>query len=157
MNLKTKVLSVIAVGAVATGLVFAQAHHGGMFGGQHRLAFLTKQLNLTDAQQAAAKDIFSQARTDSQPFIEQLKTGHEAVAAAVKAGKSDAEVAQIAQQQGAVMGQLAAVHAKAMARFYAQLTPDQKTKAEQLHDQMKAHFEQFRQNHMGAQHAQPQQ
>lgn len=156
MNLKTKVLSVIAVGAVATGLVFAQAHHG-MWGGQHRLAFLTQQLNLTDAQQAAAKDIFAQARTESQPIMDQLKQGHEAVAAAVKAGKSDAELTQLSQQQGVLMGQLAAVHTKAMARFYAQLTPDQKTKADQLHEQMKARFQQFRQNHKGTQQAQPQQ
>ncbi len=152
MNLKKKVLSVVAAGALATGLVFAQAgggHHG--MWRAHRMAFLTQQLNLTDAQQAAAKDIFSQARKDAQPIMDQLKQGHEAVAAAVKAGKSDAELTQLSEQQGVLMGQLAAIRTKAMAKFYAQLTPDQKTKADQLQAQRKARFEQFRKNHQAAQ------
>src|SRR5436309_1726494 len=106
MNLKKKVIGVVAAGVLVTGLAFAAAgtHHR-MFSPEHRVAFLTKQLNLTDAQQAAAKDIFSQAHVESQPIIAQLKQGHEAVAAAVKAGQSDAQLAQLSSQQGVLMGQ----------------------------------------------------
>ena len=38
--------------------------------------------------------------------------------------------------QGALIGQLAGIHAKSMAKFYQLLTPDQKTKFDTLHEKM---------------------
>jgi Spy/CpxP family protein refolding chaperone len=156
MSIKNKVLSVFAAGVLVAGMVCAAAlgpggHHG-MMGGK-RLDFLATALNLTDAQKETAKGIFNDAKTSAQPVVDQLKQGHEAMAAAIKAGKSDAELTQLATQQGTLMGQLAAIHAKAFSSFYAQLTPDQKTKADQLHQDMKAMW----QNGNGQQHSTPHQ
>lgn len=45
---------------------------------------------------------------------------------------------KIAEQQGARTGQLAAIHMKSMSKFYAMLSPAQKTKADELSAQFKA-------------------
>jgi protein CpxP len=97
---------------------------------------MAKELNLTEAQQAQAKAIFDDARAQAQPLHEQLRNGHKAIADAVKANKSDAELQQLADAQGDVMGRLAGIHARAFARFYANLTPEQKAKADELHTKM---------------------
>src|SRR5262249_33588130 len=97
-------------------------------------------LDLTDAQKATAKNLFTDAKSQADPIVTQLKAGHTAMADAVKANKSDAEMNDLAARQGVLVGQLAAIHAKAMAKFYAQLTPDQKAKADRLHDQFQSRF-----------------
>ena|SRR2546421_4878550 len=147
MKLRNKVLSVVAASALAVGLTFA-ARPQAAFGPEGRLKMLASHLDLTDAQKQAAQSIFQQARTDAQPVVQQLKQNHEAIAAAVKAGRSDAEITQVASAQGPLVGQLAAIHAKAMAHFYAQLTPEQKAKADELHSHMQGMFQQ----HLGMHH-----
>ena len=84
--------------------------------------------------------LFNDAKAQAEPIVVQLKQGHESMAAAIKANKSDAEINDIAGKQGALIGQLAAIHSKAMAKFYAQLTPEQKNKADAIHDHIKARF-----------------
>jgi Spy/CpxP family protein refolding chaperone len=64
--------------------------------------------------------------------------------AAVKGNRSDAEIKDIADRQGALVGQLAFIRAKAMAQLYAQLTPEQKTKAEAIRDRIKSRFTSIR-------------
>ena len=144
MTIKNKVLSVFAAGVLATGMLFAAAQgpggHHRMNGGK-RLDFMATALNLTDAQKETAKGIFADAKTSAQPIAAQLKQGREAMAAAIKAGKSETELTQLATQQGALTGQLAAICAKAFSSFYAQLTPDQKAKADQLHQNMKSRWQ----------------
>jgi Spy/CpxP family protein refolding chaperone len=156
MTIKKKVLSVFAAGVLAAGMIFAAGQgpggHHGMMGGK-RLDFMATALNLTDAQKETAKGIFNDAKTSAQPIRDQLKQSHEAMAAAIKAGKSEAELTQLATQEGTLVGQLAAIRAKAFSSFYAQLTPDQKAKADQLHQDMKAR----QQNRTGQQPATPQQ
>jgi Spy/CpxP family protein refolding chaperone len=140
----------IAAGSAAvllvTGLVFAQVQsstaHGGM---QRHFQFIANYLSLTDAQKQAAQTILQEAHAQAEPILAQLKTGHQDMAAAVKGGKSDAELTAIATAQGNLMGQLAAIHAKAMSKIYAQLTPDQKAKADQLHE----HFQGMMQHRFG--------
>ena len=104
--------------------------HGRML---ERLATL---LDLTDAQKSAATSLFATAKSQAEPVAAQLKTGHEAVAAAVKANKSDAEIETLTAANGRLMGQLAGIHAKAQRAFYALLTPAQREKLDTLHDQM---------------------
>ena len=145
MNLRKKLIAMVAAGTLVAGLTFAAAGHHHM-DSQTRLNFLAAHLNLTDAQKASAQTIFDQAKQEAQPIVAQLKQEHQAVTDAVKAGKSDAEISALANQQGVLVGQLAAVRAKAMAHLYAQLTPDQKTKADQLQEMMKQRF----QRHTGA-------
>jgi Spy/CpxP family protein refolding chaperone len=144
MKLFTKISVGVLLAALAVSPVVAQ--FGGWAGGRfHKdptamIDHFGRVLDLTDAQKQAAKTLFSDAKAQAEPIASQLKQGHELMAAAVKGNRSDTEIIDIAARQGVLVGQLAAIHAKAMARFYAQLTPEQKTKADAIHDHMKSRF-----------------
>jgi Spy/CpxP family protein refolding chaperone len=133
MTIRKKIYGAAAVVVLAGGMLFANQQASRP---QRRVDFLASKLDLTDAQKQSAQTIFAQSREAAKPVIEQLKQGHEAMAAAIKAGKSETELTQIATQQGALVGQLSAIHAKAYAQLYAQLSPDQRAKADQLHQGM---------------------
>lgn len=89
-------------------------------------------LDLTETQKSTAKTIFEESRTASAPLIQQLRENRKAIAEAIKAGKSESELASLANQAGTVKGQLSALRATSMSKFYALLTPAQREKADQL-------------------------
>ena len=97
-------------------------------------AFIASYLGLTESQKAQAKDVLDAARTQAAPVAAQLKQGHVTLRDAVKAGKSDAELDALAREQGALMGQLAAIHAKSFAKLYPMLTPEQQDKLDHLRE-----------------------
>ena len=109
-----------------------------------RIERFSRVLHLTDTQKQTARSIFQDVRTQAQPIVTQLKQGHESMTAAVKGNRSDADIKDIADRQGALVGQLAFIRAKAMAQLYAQLTPEQKTKAEAIRDRIKSRFTSIR-------------
>ena len=133
MTLKKTIYSVCAVGVLAAGLMFAKEEG---FGPKRRLDFLASRLSLTDAQKQSAQSIFDETRTAAKPVREQLRETRQALAAAVKAGRIDSELTEIATRQGTLMGQLSAIRAKGFAKLYAQLTPEQREKADQMHQRM---------------------
>ena len=69
-------------------------------------------------------------------MVQQLKQNHEALAAAVKANNT-AQIESLASQQGALRGQLIAARSEAMAKFYGNLTPEQRNKAERIRERIK--------------------
>ena len=111
---------------------------GGMMGGDptRMLERLATVLDLTDAQKTAAQTIFNTARTQAQPLATSLREAHDAVQAAVKANKSDAEIETLTARTGTLMGQVAAIHAKAQRGFLQLLTPQQREKLEALRPHM---------------------
>jgi Spy/CpxP family protein refolding chaperone len=132
--------------ALATGLTVAQtappqqgegrtakrqARRAGM------LERLAAHLNLTEAQRETAKAAFGAAREQSKPVMEQLRTTRQELADAVKSGKTEVEIDMIAKRQGELMGQLAGIHSKAMAKVHATLTPEQREKADQLRERFR--------------------
>ena len=100
-----------------------------------------KALNLTDSQKQQAKAIFEQTKQNVKPIAEQLKQNREALAAAIKANNVT-QIQTLAGQQGALQGQLIAARAESQAKFYALLTPEQRTKADQLHERVKQRMQQ---------------
>jgi Spy/CpxP family protein refolding chaperone len=124
----------------------ARSHSGKRAMARNHFGKLAEQLNLTDAQKEQAKTIFQEARQQAQPIRQQLRENREALAAAVKAGKGDAEIQQLSATTGSLMGQLTAIRTEAFAKVYATLTPEQRTKADQLHEQMKTRFQQRQHN-----------
>jgi len=96
------------------------------------LDFLATFLGLTDSQKDQAKAIFDASMQASQPLRDQLRQAHQALRSASQSGKSDAEIDQLAATVGTLTGQTAAIEAKAQAKFYALLTPDQKDKLGKL-------------------------
>ncbi|MEX2262842.1 MAG: Spy/CpxP family protein refolding chaperone [Bryobacteraceae bacterium] len=93
-----------------------------------------RNLNLNDSQKQHAKSIFGAAREAGKPVAEQLKQSRQASFEAIKAGKSEAELDQLAANQGRLIGQMSAIHSKAFAQFYSILTPEQRQKLEEARE-----------------------
>jgi Spy/CpxP family protein refolding chaperone len=148
MKLGTKVLAGIAIFGLAITPLLAQRQGwlGGFGAGHFRhdpdrfLEFVSAFLDSTDTQKQFAKTLMADAKAEAEPVVAQLKQSRTSMEEAIKANKSDAEIGDIATKSGVLVGQLAAIHSKAMAKFYAQLTPEQKTKANRFHDRMQARF-----------------
>ena len=70
-----------------------------------------------------------------QPALLARDTSHSAQALndAAKSNAVDAAIDQLAAALGTTSGQLAAIHTKAFAKFYALLTTEQRTKLDELH------------------------
>ena len=97
---------------------------------------ILKKLNLTDAQKAQAKEITQQAKTAAQPLRQQLQQNRQSLAAAVQSNDT-AQIQSLAAAQGALRGQVLAIRSGAQAKFFAILTPDQKTLFGQMQDKIK--------------------
>jgi Spy/CpxP family protein refolding chaperone len=139
--MKNKLTRLAGLALLTGGVMFAQsaattpeqpARHARM---QQRMA---AYLNLTPDQQAQARAIRAQAREAAAPIREQLKQSRQALQAAIKSG-NDAQIDQITQAQAPLMAQAAAIRAHAFEKFYATLTPDQKAKADNMHQFFKSH------------------
>jgi periplasmic protein CpxP/Spy len=163
MNLyRTLGAAIVAVG-LTTSAVAAQtpqdnteqhphAAHGKRMGarrGGAMFGHMAGQLNLTDTQKQYARQLMQDARTQAQPLREQLKQNRQELEAAIKSNNTGA-IAQLTERQADLRGQVAAIHAKQMAAFYAQLTPEQKAKAEELKNQRQQRMQNWRQNRQNA-------
>ncbi|HEY6340604.1 MAG TPA: Spy/CpxP family protein refolding chaperone [Bryobacteraceae bacterium] len=92
---------------------------------------LAKELNLTPDQQTKVRAIFADTHQRAQALEPKMREQREALKTAVKAG-NDREIDRILQQNAQLNADFQAMHVKAMAKVYALLTPDQKTKFDQL-------------------------
>ena len=114
----------------ATGLVFAQGRAGfarqGGPGGPSMEARLTKTLNLNATQQNAVHTALQEHRVNTQGLGEKMHTLNTQLHAAIKTGASD-QIDAISASIAQVHQQTVASQAKAAAKIYATLTPDQKT------------------------------
>ena len=148
MKLRTKVLAGVAIFGLAITPLVAQRQGwmGGFGAGSFRhdpdrfLEFVSAFLDLTDTQKQFAKTLMTGARAEAEPVVAQLKESRASMEDAIKTKKSDAEIGDIATKSGVLVGQLAAIHSKAMAKFYAQLTPEQQTKVDRFHDRLQSRF-----------------
>ena len=142
--MKSNWLRFAAVPALAAGMMFAQtsgstnppqdrAAQRQQFQ-QKRLDRLATVLSLTEAQKEQAQTIFTQSQQSATALNQQLKQNRDAMKAAVKSDNAS-QIQQLAAEQGKLLGQVIAIHSNAMAEFYKILTPEQQTKAEQLHQQ----------------------
>jgi Spy/CpxP family protein refolding chaperone len=140
--MKNKLIRVAAFGALATGMIFAQsgppdpaqpapqlqqkaqrrAHPG------RRMA---NYLNMSADQRAQARQILAGAKQEAAPLRQQMQQNRKALADAIKSG-NDAQIDQITKAEAPVKAQLAAIHAHAMGKIYATLTPEQKAKADHM-------------------------
>jgi len=126
------VFKIATIAALAAGMAIAQpatpAQGGGHKAARHRMF---QALDLSDAQKQQAKQIFQQARETAQPVAKQLRENREALQAAVKANNLS-QIQTLSAQAGPLQAQLLAIRSEAMAKFYATLTPEQRTKADQI-------------------------
>jgi Spy/CpxP family protein refolding chaperone len=103
----------------------AKHAHGDMV---HRLAV---RLSLTPDQQNQARAIFRQSRASVKMLAPKLRDERVALKTAVRTD-NEVQIDRILQQDSQLNAQARAIHAKAMAKFYQILTPDQKAKFDQL-------------------------
>jgi Spy/CpxP family protein refolding chaperone len=100
---------------------------------QHRAAFLTKALNLTADQQAAAKKLHEDLAAKAQPLMAQHRQQMQEIHALLDGGSADAaDIGQKTIDAHATGQQLKALHDDFTAKFSALLNPDQLTKFQQV-------------------------
>jgi len=129
-QVKNRMITAVAAALLCAVPLAAQGPRGA--GGGNRLDFLAGYLSLTEAQKTQAKAIFDAAATASETARGQAQTANEALRTAVKANATDAEFDRLGAALGAVEGQMAAIQAKASAKFYALLTAEQKAKYDEM-------------------------
>jgi Spy/CpxP family protein refolding chaperone len=102
-----------------------------------RLEHMAQNLNLTAAQKEQARMIFEHARQSAQPILGELRQNRMALTAAAKGGASESDIQRLANDHGRFLGQLVAIRTEASAKFYQLLTPEQRAKADQMHEQFR--------------------
>jgi Spy/CpxP family protein refolding chaperone len=114
--------------------------------GRHGHHHLWKKLNLTDAQK---KEIFSirlEERATMKPLVQKLKAGRDQLRALPKGQFDEAKVRSIAKGQADIISELIVEKQRMKSRMYAVLTPEQRTKVEQMREKWKSHHEHEQKN-----------
>lgn len=151
--MRQRVVHFAAVTALAAGMAAAQTPAPGTPPAAERVPFrhpvfghqqMMQALNLTADQQQQVNTIFSDARQKAQPIRQEIRQNQEALYAAVK-GNNTSEIERLSSQQGKLRGAALAVRSEALAKFYAILTPEQRTKWDQIHQQMQQRMEERKQ------------
>jgi Spy/CpxP family protein refolding chaperone len=117
----------------------------GWSGHKHgHMGFMARELNLTDTQKQQVKTIVQSDRAGMRPLMQQLAENRKALLAATANGAFDqAKVQAIANQQSQAMAQLMVQKASIQHQIYTQvLTPDQRTKADQMREKQMARIDQ---------------
>jgi len=132
-------LVLILLVAVGVSQTVKRVHMHGMHGdgmfSEHAIGFLTDYLNLTEAQQAQAKDILAKEKPTLDSLSQQMDQGHQALKQLENSGTFDeAKVRAVASQQSQTMTELIVEKARIHSALFQILTPDQKTKMTQLMD-----------------------
>ncbi len=145
--MRNRILVIAGIAAFVIGatiFALAQGHpgmgeriHGG--GPQDMLEHISRELNLTDAQKEQAKAIFEAQRAVEDERHAKLEELHKQIDAATANGQFDeAIVRPLASQQAQLMTEEMIDHLRLHSKLYALLTPEQRTKADQM---MKKHGE----------------
>jgi periplasmic protein CpxP/Spy len=155
-NRKTKTLAItLTLLLVAAGAI-AQVHHRRIRADEsfmgpgfehHMIGFFADYLDLTDAQQAQAKQILGKERPTAEPLIAQLAQTHQKMRTLEEASTFDeAAVRTLATKQAQTMTELIVQKARIKSELMALLTPDQKAKLVKFMDRrqsrMMRHFQQ---------------
>jgi Spy/CpxP family protein refolding chaperone len=102
-------------------------------------------LDLTDAQDEQIKGILHAHHDDMRSVMERLHAAHDSVSQAVRQDTVDeALIRQRVQEANGALGDLAVLHARVHHEVAAVLTPEQRKKAEALHDLFRSRREHFR-------------
>jgi protein CpxP len=113
---------------------------------QHIIGFLTDRLDLSEAQQAQVKSILAQEKPTIQPLMAQVAQSRDLIMREATSGAFDeAKVRSIATQQAQAETELSVEHAKIASQVFSILTPDQKTKAQQMLQKHQAHMQEHMQ------------
>lgn len=142
MHKKSIILATILM-ALAAGLAAtASAQHRGMGFGRNNgwmLKHMTKQLNLTDAQQTQIKGIMADEKTKIKPMMQQLRQNQQGEDANVNGSFDENQARTFASKQAQLMTDLIVEKERMRSQVYAVLTPEQRQKALQLMQERQQH------------------
>lgn len=133
-----KTLTALLFSFALTGILIAQAPGGGRHA-QNRVQFLTSRLSLTAGQQSQATAIFGGAASTESSLHTSLRTAQQGLNDAVKSDNTVA-MEQLSSTIGNLTTQLTLARSKTRAALYRILTPEQRTKLDQLESQHPAEF-----------------
>jgi protein CpxP len=134
--------------AMFGGPGFGGPGFGGPGLGGHMMGYLSRKLELTDAQQSQVKEIMAKEKPTFQPLILQMAQNHQQMRQLVMAnGFDEAKVREMAAQQTQTLTELTVQRARVESEMYQVLTPDQKTKLSTIITQHEQRF----MNHMQGQ------
>jgi len=124
-------VTLLAAVAVAEATRPARHHRAGMFGGPMVRVF--RQLDLTDAQRAQVHQILAKEKPAIQPLMRQMAQNRYQIAQLELSGNFDeSQVRSLAAQQTQSMSDLIVQRARIESELVQVLTPDQKTKLNQV-------------------------
>jgi Spy/CpxP family protein refolding chaperone len=106
-------------------------------------------LDLSDAQKGQIRSILEGTRSANRAIRDQLRGIREQEVAAVKAGRSEAELQALASSAAPLMTQLHAAHLVAQSRIYQVLTPEQREKLEKIRSEVRGRTGRSRQGRRG--------
>jgi len=140
--MKTRYLAIALALVLAAGAITAvcAARAGGpgnmVFG--HRMGWIARKLDLTDAQKTQIQSMIQAERPNFAPLVKQLAANHEQLLVATRGGSFDeAQLRTLANQQAQTLAELMVIRERVISKVYnTVLTPDQKTKADTLRQQM---------------------
>ena len=102
--------------------------------------WILEQLNLNDAQKEQIKKIAEKARTDAQPYHEELRQIGDQLREVMESGSFDeAKVRPILARESELMLELKIIHLRSQSNIVGLLTPEQKAKLRELHEQRGPH------------------
>ena len=134
------ILTLAAVFAVSQTMKHVHMHRGGMFG-EHQLQFFTDYLDLTDAQQAQAKEILAKEKPTIQPLMQQMRDSRRQLHQLEMSGAFDeGKVRNLAAQQSQTMTELIVQKARIHSELVQILTPDQKAKLNKFMERREQRF-----------------
>ena len=109
-----------------------------------RIAHLTRALDLNDAQQQQVKSLVEAQRPALKGLMQQMASQRAQLLAATQNGQFDAaKVQAIANQQGQTMANLIVVRQELQSKIYTLLTPEQRTKFDQMQQRRLEHMQKW--------------
>jgi len=139
-----RILALVAALLVGAGILLAQGMHGhggpdAVFNGM--LGHYADALELTSAQQDQIKAIWEKEKPALKPLLQQMRQNRAATDALVENGPFDeAKIQALATQHAQTTVALEVEHARMKSEMLQVLTPDQKTKYQQLESQHQQHW-----------------
>jgi protein CpxP len=131
---------VISVAILALGHGFQGPGGHGKGGHGEMLEHMSRALNLTDEQKQQVKGIMDSVESTASGIHAKLEEVHKQLGAATANGQFDeTQVRTLANQQAQLEADMTVEHFRAMSKVFGILTPEQRTKAEELHKQMGQH------------------
>ena len=122
-----------------------RGHRGGHRGFFGMRGFMSKKLNITDAQKAQMKQFAESSRERTKPVREQLQAKRKELRAASEGGTFNQALAQQKLvEMSSLQAQLMGEQFRLKQEMLSVLTPEQKTQMEQMRAESKAKREQFK-------------